>query len=216
MPSASGARTWDDEAEYWSLQLRNDELEFANLVLSKAANGYTLAQCYGLTHPKVETRLHTAYAERMKSTHAVSGYLQAMRQETISDTIMSLDELREDLTIQIRGYDHLFDGLVTWEDTPIGRIAFVDRLSDVPVKLRRYVNGHQYHAESEGYELYLRQYPGKEADKNKARQLLAQMQGGLVDRKEVNVTGALIQERIENGMSDTDAEKIYKRAMRSE
>lgn len=218
MPTPSDAKNYEEEQEYWAAKLRIDELEFANLYLNKAVNGYTSMQCYKLSHPNANGNAKTLQtcADRTVKAWNVAGYIQAMRQETVSESIMGLDELKEDLTIQVRGYDHLFEGVVYWEDTPTGRIAFVDSLGDVPEPLRKYVNGHQYHSESEGYELFLRQYPGKEADKNKARQLLAQMQGGLIDRKDINLGGAIVAEKIDAEMTDEDAAAVYKRVMRKE
>jgi len=141
--------------------------------------------------------------------------MTAMRHEAVSNTIMALDELKEDLTIQIRGYDFLFESVVTWEDTPEGRIAFVDELGQVPLPLRKYVTGYTYHAGSEGYELHLRVYPGRESDRNKARELLAKMQGGLIEKRDLTVRGGIIEE-ITELTSTEDAAKIYKRTMKGE
>ncbi len=218
MPTPSKATNYEQEIEYWAAKLRADELEFANLYLNRTVNGYTIGQCYQLTHPNSTSTYASLQANGRRTAHSysVSGYIQAMRQESVGDTIMGLDELKEDLTIQIRGYDHLFEGYVVWEETPIGRVAFVDKLEDVPERLKKYVNGHLYHAESEGYELYLRQYPGKESDKNKARELLAKMQGGLIERKEVSLNGVLATELIDKRMTDSEVEAAYKRVMRRE
>ena len=216
VPTPSEASNLENEAEYWAGKLRTDELDFANLVLNKALNGYNHGQCYKLTHPKYTGvgKSVQAIGWRMANSYHVAGYMQAMRHEAIGDTIMGLEELKEDLTIQIRGYDWLFDGVVYWEDTPTGRMALVDNLDEVPAKLRRYVNGHQYHIESESYELHLRQYAGKESDKNKARELLAKMQGGLIERKEVNLTGAIVASQLDKEMSDDEAAALYKQTMR--
>lgn len=217
MASPSGARTIEQEQRYWINQMRDDELAFANLYLGKPATGYTNWQCYMMTHSVVTSR-RTAErnAARMLRTFAVAKYLDAMRAQVISDTIMDLDELKEDLTIQIKGYEFLFAGVVTWEDTPDGRLAFVDHLGDVPESLRKYVDGHTYHPESEGYELHLRAYPGRESDRNKARELLAKMQGGLIEKRDVTVRGGIIAEEIKEGTSAEAAAKIYKRVMKGE
>ena len=216
MPTPSDASTLANEAEYWAGKLRSDELEFANLLLNKSINGYTQGQSYRLTHPNFNGLDKSAdgIGNRMASSYHVAGYMQAMRQESVGDTIMGLEELKEDLTICVRGYDWLFDGYVYWEDTPTGRIACVDSLDDVPARLRRYVNGHQYHTESECYELHLRAYAGKESDKNKARELLAKMQGGLIERKEVMLTGGLVTAQLDKDMTDDEAAALYKRTMR--
>lgn len=214
MASTSNAVDLSKEVAYWASRLRPDELEYANLYLNRSVNGYTAVQCYKLTHPNVTEKSAGRMATRMIGSYNVAGYIQAMMHESVSDSVMCLEELKEDLTIQIRGYDWLFDGYVTWENTPMGRIAFVDSLEDVPPRLAKYVTGHQYHAESEGYELYLRQYSGKESDKNKARQLLIQMQGGLIDKKEIEVTARGQVQQITDEMSDDDAATVYKNFMR--
>ncbi len=217
MSSGSDARNYEQEQRYWQNQMREDELAFANLYLNKAVTGYTNVQCYSLSHSKCRN-LTVAHrlAARMLHTFAVEKYIEAMRDQSVSDTIMSLDELKEDLTIQVKGYDFLFDGVVTWEDTPEGRLAFVDTLGAVPEALRKYVNGYTYHVDSEGYELHLREYPGRESDRNKARELLAKMQGGLIEKRDLTVRGGMIAEEIKESTTDEEAAKIYKRVMRGE
>lgn len=217
MASPSGAHTIEQEQRYWINQMRDDELAFANLYLNKATTGYTNSQCYMFTHPTVKSR-QVGYrnAQRLLSSYIISKYLDAMRAEATHHTIMALDEMKEDLTVQIKGYDFLFEGVVTWEDTPEGRIAFVDNLSQVPEKLRKYINGYTYHEDSEGYELHLRSYPGRESDRNKARELLAKMQGGLIEKRDLTVRGGIISEEIKAGTSSEDAAKIYKRVMRGD
>lgn len=215
MATASGARNYEQEQRHWVNQLRDDQLAFANLILNKPINGFSNVECYAQSHPgATSSRAYMAVmAQRMLRCYEVDGYLAAMRQETVEGTIMSLDEMKEDLTVQIRGYEFLFEGFVAWEDTPAGRIAFVDRLDLVPESLRKYVTGHQYHAESEGYQLFLKQYSGKESDKNKARELLAKMQGGLIDKKEVNINAAVAGVSINDDTSPEDAAAIYARVM---
>ena len=215
MSGASNARTYEQEQRYWVNQLRDDEVAFANLHINKPVTGYTDVQCYQLTHARCKSAVSAHHmAARMLNTFAVEKYIESMRDQSLSDTIMSIDELKEDLTIQVKGYDFLFKGIVTWEDTPEGRIAFVDKLSDVPESLRQYVNGYKYHEESEGYELFLREYPGRESDRNKARELLAKMQGGLIEKRDLTVRGAILTEKIKDDTTAEEAAKIYKRFMR--
>ena len=215
MATASNARTYEQEQRYWVNQLRDDQLNFANLILNKGVNGFSNVEAYVQTHPdnhsSREVQAVTAY--RMLHCYEVEGYMAAMRQEVVEGVIMSMAEMKEDLTVQIRGYEFLFEGYVTWEDTPSGRIAFVDRLDLVPERLRKYITGHQYYAESEGYQIFLKQYSGKESDKNKARELLAKMQGGLIDRKEVNINAVVAGQVIDDDTSAEDAAAIYARVM---
>jgi hypothetical protein len=169
-----------------------------------------------LTHTKTRSVAHAgAQATRMLRSYPVAKYIEAMQHETISDTIMCLDELKEDLTVQIRGYDWLFEGYVSWELTDEGRIAFCSALERVPQRLWRYVIGHTYHEECEGYELHLREYPGRESDKNKARELLAKMQGGLIDRKEHTVKAVSAHKDIED-MTPDELAAFYKQTMHNE
>lgn len=206
-------RTFEEEQLHWANQLREDEFEFANLYLQKAVNGYTSRQCYSLTHPNASFNSAATLCTQMLRSYPVSRYIEACRQETISSTVMGLEELKEDLTIQVRGYDHLFDGVVSWESTPDGLVAVCDRVDLVPARLRKYVNGYDYDEDNETYILHLREYPGKESDRNKARELLAKMQGGLVDRREHTIKGALAHAEVTDDMDANQVAGIYKSIM---
>ena len=219
MPSPSSAKTWQEEIDYWARTLREDQLEFARLVSVRESEGNSLGDCYRITHPKASgssTRTLDTLGYRMAASYTVRCYIKALQQEVVSEAIMGLDELRADLTIQVHGYEHLFDGYVEWVDGASGRIAFIEKLADIPEALRKYMDGYVYLTESEGYELLLRPYPGKESDRNTARKLLAQLQGGLIDKREVQLTATVVAGQIESTMSDDDAASIYKQVMRQE
>ena len=114
MASVTNARTHEQEQKYWVGQLADHELAFCNLYLNKVVTGYTNIQCYMLTHPECRSLSSAGRCStRMLRTYAVEKYLESMRHESVSNTLMSLDELKEDLTIQIKGYGFLFDGVVT-------------------------------------------------------------------------------------------------------
>ena len=135
-------------------------------------------------------------------------------QETVRESVASLDEIREYLTTVIRGYESEFNGLADWSFEPDENgeayrfCAVVDDANDIPDPLRPFVDCVASRTDGR-WEIKIRQ-DDLTRERLKAAEVLAKLQGGFTERVELSGGVVVAEAGITPDMSAEEASRRYR------
>ncbi|MGI4260765.1 terminase small subunit [Klebsiella pneumoniae] len=182
--------------------LTAEQLEFANLYLTKSSHGMTDVECYQAAFPGCTKGTATVNSSRLvRHNPKVRAYLDAHNIERLADNIASLDELKVSLTEMVRAD---ITELARWEtvygeDGGAVPVPCIRKFEDVPPELRRLIKSITYTKMGPKIEYY---------DKQRAMDMLIKMQGGYTER--VELSGRVDGVQISAEMTPEQATDIYR------
>lgn len=186
-------------------RLTREQLEFANLWLTKPQSGMTDVECYLAAYPKVSDKSASVNASKLIRHNAnVRAYIQSHYQEAFADNIASLTELKEQLTAIARAD---ITDVARWdvsvdEEGNQVMVPRIRRFEDVPQELRELVKSITYTKQGPKLEFY---------DKMQAIDKLIKMQGGFVERVEHSgVVGSVTASLPPSDAPIEDFTKVYR------
>lgn len=187
--------------------LTAEQLEFANLYLTKPSHGMTDVECYQAAFPGCTKGTATVNSSRLvRHNPKVRAYLDAHNVEKLADNIASLDELKVSLTEMIRAdiTDIARWDTVYGEDGGAVPVPCIRKFEDVPPELRRLIKSITYTKQGPKIEYY---------DKQKAMDMLIRIQGGYAPEK-VALSGAVANLRIDADMDPAQATDLYRNMLK--
>lgn len=175
-----------EEIARLAAELTSEQLEFANLWITKPKHGMTDAECYMKAYPGSSPSTAKVNSSRLvRKSPKVMAYLAAHQAETTANNIASLDELKVSLTEMARAditdvcqWD-IADQVDETTGEVIGKLPVpkVRKFEDVPPELRRMIKSITYTKAGPKIELY---------DRQRAMDMLIKMQGGYTEKVELS------------------------------
>lgn len=152
-------------------KLNDRQLAFANLVLTKPGHGMSSAECYRAAGYKPRSdKSAQDNASKMIGLDRISAYLKLMREESVKDTRLTLEQLDRDLEESI--FDNVITSVVTSVDGVLELKCELDKLPEAVARNIQKVKQTEHGLQVKMYSRY------------DARKLGYERLGGLVQKTE--------------------------------